>query len=92
MGCTTGVQFLAEVMMGIFLFVTVSRPDLGSTQPPIHDLLREKLFFPLHDIRMELDLCFLTDDAFSATGSHYQEPGFLTLVTVSQVYVILGHG
>jgi len=35
MGWTTGVQFLAWAMMGLFLFATISRMALGPTQPPI---------------------------------------------------------
>jgi hypothetical protein len=34
-GWTTGVQFPARAMMGFFLFATMSRLALGSTQPPI---------------------------------------------------------
>jgi hypothetical protein len=31
----TGVQLPAEALMGLFLFAVVSRPSLGSIQPPI---------------------------------------------------------
>jgi len=34
-GWTTGVQFSAGALMGIFLFTTASRPPLGNIQPPI---------------------------------------------------------
>jgi len=35
----TGVQFPARVVKEFFLFITMSRPALGPTQPPIHGVL-----------------------------------------------------
>jgi len=35
MGRRTGFRFLTGTMMRLLLFATVSRPDLGTTQPPM---------------------------------------------------------
>jgi hypothetical protein len=41
---------------------------------------------------MEVNVCFLPDDVFHASGFHGQDPGVLKLNTVTQAIAVLGHG
>jgi hypothetical protein len=47
--------------------------------------------FPVHVIRIELNLRYFLCDVFHASGFHGQDPGILNLNIMIQVYAVLSH-